>query len=75
MSITVFTCGGPKETCMEPGCGTRATSRCLFVLRGVMAGKACGRHLCAAHGGTAAVCPPHQRLIRQQERAGKGTRE
>jgi hypothetical protein len=74
VSITVFVCGGPKPPpCSVPTCSEPRAHGCSFPLGGARAGQTCDRPLCATHAQVAAVCPPHQRLIKQQ--AEKGVRE
>lgn len=76
MSITMFICGGPKRPpCSVPTCSEPREHGCSFPLGGKRAGQTCDRPLCATHAQVAAVCPPHQRLIQQQERSRKGLRE
>jgi hypothetical protein len=87
VSITVFVCGGPKPPpCSVPECGEPGKYPCAYPLGGARAGQTCGRLLCALHvqvepvsrmrvatAQSLALCPPHQRLMRQRDQ--KGVRE
>jgi hypothetical protein len=83
--------GPKPPPCGVPGCSNASVQTCAMPLMGPKTGTFCSRPVCRDHatpvvkrgphasGNTftddVVLCPAHQRLVSQQERAAKGTRE
>ncbi len=65
--VTIANCSRERHACII--CGARATNTCAFPLKGRLAGKSCGRHLCAGCATTVSpdthFCPAHTRAFKE----------
>lgn len=72
MSVTIFSCGGPKvQPCVDCGEPRKIhTHGCTFALHGKKQGQLCARPLCAKCSATGnAMCRAHRNL-HERQRAG-----
>lgn len=64
-TTVVFVCGAPTVGCEETNCRDKATGSCAHELTGRLAGRTCGRKVCARHAmavDDVLRCGPHARM-------------